>query len=323
MLIQVSPADVAACRYAISPLFEAEGAVRTLTGHSQAGVLGPWIRRMRPRLAGLRRAEPAVGALISLFRTEDNADFLHPPPTGPRRSFADELAGVRATPLDRARAELELNLRGHRAPPAYARRILDGDDVVDRLADALQAAWSTLVEPEWPRLLAVLERDVVQRAGRVAAYGWAEGLAGLHPLVSWTANGDISIRHRDTGRYRLTGGGLLFVSSIFTNLAISTDPDRPFTVAYRARGVADIMGPPSAGPHDDALGPLIGPGRAAILRALAGPATTSQLAAQLGMSLGGVGGHLAVLHRAGLVARTRTGRSVLYARTERGETLAS
>jgi hypothetical protein len=124
MLIQVSPADVAACRYAISPLFEVDGALRMLTGHDTAGVLSPWVRRMRPRLAELRRAEPAVGALISLFRREDNADFLHIPPSGPRRSFAEELAEVRATPLERARVELELNLRGHRAPPAYARRIL-------------------------------------------------------------------------------------------------------------------------------------------------------------------------------------------------------
>jgi DNA-binding transcriptional ArsR family regulator len=322
MLIQVSPADVASCRYAISPLFEVDSALRLITGHGTVGVLSPWVRRMRPLLGDLRRAEPAIGALISLFRREDNADFLHPPPSGPRRSFADELAEVRATPLDRARAELELNLRGHRAPPAYARRILDGDDVVDRLADALQAGWTTLVEPDWPRMRALLERDIVQRAGRVAAYGWAEGLEGLDPRVTWTAGGDIAIRHRDTKRYRLVGGGLLFVAGVFTGLAISTHPDRPFTVAYRARGIADIIGPPPSGPHGDGLGPLIGPGRAAILRALAAPATTSQLAAQLGMSLGGVGGHLAVLHRAGLVARTRTGRSVLYALTARGESLA-
>jgi DNA-binding transcriptional ArsR family regulator len=53
----------------------------------------------------------------------------------------------------------------------------------------------------------------------------------------------------------------------------------------------------------------------------ASPASTSQLVAQLSMTLGGVGDHLAVLRRAGLVSRTRSGRSVLYSRTALGDAL--
>jgi hypothetical protein len=290
MLIQVSPADLAGCRYAISPLFEVEGALFLLSGApagvvtrsggvtAAGGVTGRWVARMRPKLADLRRAEPTVGAYMSLFRRDDNADFLHPPPAGPRRTIEDELAIVRATPLERARAELDRNLRGHRTPPDYARRILAGDDVVDRLADALHLAWKTLVEPEWPRLRAVLERDIVQRAGRITAYGWAEGLAGLHPRVSWSPEGAIAVRHRDTATYRLDGKVLSLVPSIFHNLVVSTDPARPFSLAYRARGLADM---PVGGTD---LAPLIGAKRAAILRALTVPATTSQLAAELDMS---------------------------------------
>ncbi|MEO3890795.1 helix-turn-helix domain-containing protein [Nonomuraea sp. B5E05] len=52
------------------------------------------------------------------------------------------------------------------------------------------------------------------------------------------------------------------------------------------------------------------------------PATTTQLVRQLGLSLGAVGGHLAVLRESGLVTRTRTGRSVHYERTPLGESLA-
>jgi DNA-binding transcriptional ArsR family regulator len=322
MLIEVSPADLAGCRYAISPLIETMSALRLATGHDPIGVLRPWVDRIRPRAAELRRADPSVGALVSLFRRDENADFIHPPPSGPQRSFADELAGVRATPLELARAELARNLAGHRPPPAYAQRILDGPDVVDRLADALEAAWSTLVEPEWPRLRAVLERDIVQRAGRLAAYGWAAALADLHPRVSWTPDGAIAVRHRDTGRYPLAGRGLLFVPSVFADLALSVDAPRPFTMVYRARGVADILGPPPIS-TTDGLSPLIGPARAAILRALAAPATTSQLVAQLGLGLGTVGGHLAVLRDAGLVTRTRTGRSVQYVVTATGDAMLS
>jgi DNA-binding transcriptional ArsR family regulator len=322
MLVEVSGSDLAGCRFAISPLIETTSALRVLTGYDSAGVLRPWVDRMRPRLAPLRRAEPAVGALISLFRRDDNADFLHPPPSGPRRSFADELAIVRATPPDRARAELARNLSGHREPPGYARRILDAPDVVDRLADALHAAWTTLVEPEWPRLRAILERDIVQRAGRLTAYGWGAALTDLHPAVSWTGAA-VAIRHRDRATYRLDGRGLLFVPSVFAGLVLATEPPRPFALVYRARGVADVLGPPAAPAAGDTLAPLIGPARAAILRALAAPATTSQLAARLGMSLGNVGGHLAVLRAAGLAARTRTGRSVNYVATPLGDALLS
>jgi DNA-binding transcriptional ArsR family regulator len=321
MLIEVSSADLAGCRFAISPLIETTSALRVLTGHDLTGVLGPWVRRMRPRVASLRRDEPAVGALVSLFRRDDNADFLHPPPAGPHASFAEEIARVRATPPATARAELDRNLAGHREPAAYARRILAAPDVVDRLADALTAAWTTLIAPEWPRLRAVLERDIVQRAGRLTAYGWAAALADLHPKVTW-ADGRIAVRHRVTTTAGLAGRGLLFVPSLFADLALTVDPPSPFTLVYRARGVADILGPPviAAG---DPLAPLIGPARTAILRALAAPATTSQLAARLGMSLGNVGGHLAVLRAAGLVARTRTGRSVNYVATPLGDALLS
>ena len=322
MLVEVSGADLAGCRFAISPLIETTSALRVLTGHDSAGVLRPWAERTRPRLGPLRRAEPAVGALISLFRRDDNADFLHPPPSGPNGSFAAELAVVRATPLPRARAELARNLAGHREPPAYARRILDAPDVVDRLAAALHAAWTALVQPEWPRLRAVLERDIVQRAGRLTAYGWGAAVTGLHPAVSWTGTA-MAIRHRDPATYRLDGRGLLFVPSVFAGLALGTDPPGPFTLVYRARGVADILGGPPAPADGDPLAALIGATRAALLRALAAPATTSQLAARFGMSLGNVGGHLAVLRAAGLVARTRTGRSVNYVATGLGDALLS
>src|SRR3954451_11163951 len=129
MLIQVSSADLAGCRYAISPLIETMSALRLAPGHDPVGVLRPWVDRIQPRVAALRRAGPFVGALISLFRRDDNADFIHPPPAGPQRSFAEELAVVRSTPLARARAELARNLAGHRTPPAYARAVLDGPGV--------------------------------------------------------------------------------------------------------------------------------------------------------------------------------------------------
>lgn len=317
MLIKLGGADLATCSYAISPMLETHCALRLLSGTDPAGVLKPWVTRRRGRLAELRRAVPEVGALISLFRKRGyNSDFLLPGPIGPGGSFAEELDVFRATPPAVARTEIDRNLSGHREPAEYARRILAAPDVVDRLADAFDAAWRTLIEPEWPRLRAILERDIVHRAGRLAAYGWAAALDHLHPRVTWVDEG-IAIRMSDDETFEVKGQGLMFTPTVFADLIVRYKPPQPFSVVYRARGVADSLGPP-APPHDDALGPLLGTGRAAVLRALTAPATTSQLVAQLGLSLGTVGGHLAVLHAAGLVGRVRTGRSVTYAATDLG-----
>lgn len=182
MRIEVTPADVAASRYAISPLGEAVSALRLCAGQNAAAALTPWVTRARPAYQRLRRESPAVGALLALLRHGGyNADFTQPPPDVAGREFADELAVVRATPLAQARSELARNLAGPRStPPAYARAIYRSPDVVDLLADAIEAAWVTLVEPDWPRLRAILERDLLHRAGRLVAYGWGR------PSRTWT-----------------------------------------------------------------------------------------------------------------------------------------
>ena len=67
----------------------------------------------------------------------------------------------------------------------------------------------------------------------------------------------------------------------------------------------------SVEPLDHVFGALADPTRRTLVATLAtGPATVGELAAPVPMSLVAVGKHLAVLERAGLIKRTRTGRSV-------------
>jgi DNA-binding transcriptional ArsR family regulator len=51
------------------------------------------------------------------------------------------------------------------------------------------------------------------------------------------------------------------------------------------------------------------------------PASTTQLSADLRMTIGAVGDHLAVLRANRLVTRSRAGRLVLYRRTQKGDAL--
>jgi DNA-binding transcriptional ArsR family regulator len=209
------------------------------------------------------------------------------------------------------------------------RRILTGERVAAYIADVLAAAWQALLEPEWRTLRAILERDVVYRAGQLTSRGWAAALGDLHPELSWEQGRIVLPRMPGDTDAALGGRGLLFVPSVFIwpKLALGLDPPWPPALIYPARGVAALWERPGreqAGARPGtALDRLLGPSRAAILIALEEPASTTQLAATLGQSLGGIGDHLAVLREAGLISRARSGRSVLYRRTPVGDAVAA
>ncbi|GGL21099.1 ArsR family transcriptional regulator [Sphaerisporangium melleum] len=318
----MSPQDVMTSRFAVSPLIETMHALWLLCGGQEAGVHREWVVRHRPAYERLRAELPALTALVALFRRgEYNADFIAPPPSGVGVSFEEELAVMRATPLAQARDEIARNLRGGPPPAPHLRAVLDRPDIVELLAEVLSAAWTRIVAPDWPRFRAILEGDVVHRAGRLAAYGWAAALEGLSSRVRWRADdgdGHLAVRMKGPGhdeRHRLGGRGLLFVPSVLgPGVGAYLEDAWPYALVYQARGIA-APAAPRGGPAR-----LIGATRAAILLRL--PATTTQLAALLDMSVGGIGDHVAALREAGLITGTRVGRSVLYHRTPLGDALA-
>ncbi|WP_433333176.1 helix-turn-helix domain-containing protein [Spirillospora sp. CA-294931] len=319
--IEVGPRDLAASRFAVSPLFETHSVVGILAGRAHPGPLWPWAVRARAGYRELSR-DPGVRALAWLKRRDGYvADFLAPMPTGPSVTVAEQLAVVRATPPSLARAELDRNLDGLEAPDSAALAVLTAPDAAGLLADALEAVWTALIAPDWPVLLSILEQDLLYRAGRLTAYGWAKALDDLSPRVRWR-DGRIEVTGSSDGHHSLGGAGLLFIPSAFDDLAYTLDDANwPPTLIYRARGVAGLWSAP-AGRDTEALSRLLGRTRARLLHALAEPATTTWLCARLGLSLGTVGDHLAVLHSTGLITRRRNGRSVVYTRTPLGDALS-
>ena len=253
------------------------------------------------------------------------ADFLSPVPESLSATIEDLLAQVRAMPPDQARREVAEALR--RQPPVdpRVRRILAGDRVAEYVADVLSAAWQALLEPEWPTLRAILERDVVYRAGQLTSRGWAAAPGDLHTDLHWD-QARIQVGHWSEDQDAELGGrGLLFVPSVFIwpVLVVRLDPPWPPALVYPARGVAALWERPGRPAPGSALDRLLGPSRATILIALEEPASTTQLVATPGQSLGGIGDQLAVLREAGLISRARSGRSVLYRRTPVGDALAA
>ncbi|GAA2850065.1 DUF5937 family protein [Streptosporangium fragile] len=318
--IEVSPQDVVASRFAISPLIVTHHALWILSGRKSASVWHSWAERMREPYRKLLARHPGVGATVALFRERHyNVDFCAPPPSGVNVPFEVELAVVRATPAAQAHEEIARNLEGMPRPPEEIMSVLFSPGVVTFFADALQAVWDEIVAPSWPRFHAILERDVVQRAGRLATHGWAAALNDLDPKVRWHPSGVIEVEGSGPDRTHTLGGrGLLFVPTVFpAGLGSYLEERWPYAISYPARGTGI--------PHEvpDGLAGLIGRARARLLLELAVPATTTQLVALLGLSLGTVGGHLGALRGAGLVTGSRTGRSVLYHRTTLGDLLIS
>ncbi len=314
--LRLTPGDLATTRFGLSPMAELAGALQVLGGRFQPPGMGAWVARARESYLALCREDPTLAALTELLcRTDWLPDFLSTPPPGMGTTFAGEVAAVRSTPRERARAELARSTG--RRPLAAA---LDRPDIPAVLAATLQAAWQRLLAPDWPKLRAIAERDVVHRAGLLATYGWARALDSLAIDIRWQADGRIEIHNLSGPSHRIQGARLTLVPISFGGEWLALDPPRAYAFIYPAQGSAALWDTGPAGP--DGLGDLIGRTRARLLRALHAPATTSQLSSQLALSLAGTSGHLAVLRQAGLVTRARAGRAVLYRRTALGDALA-
>lgn len=315
---QVNADTKAEGRFALSPLAETTAALFAL----QAGLAGhpgqrAWLDAHLPAYRRRLAADPITALLLraALGRTW-TADFLTPAPTGEDEpSFADELARIRATPPQTAVSDLALSASG--PVPAELHR----SDLPERVADLLEWVWSETVLPSWPQRRRVLHADIVARTSLLTQGGWATALDGLRPGMRWLGDGRLRINALDYPPREISGARLLFVP--VTPLTprqgwIGWSLPSRYAVVYACSGV---LAEANTSPVPQALGALIGAGRARVLVLLDTPKSTTQLVALTGQGLGSVGRHLRILLDAHLVRRRRAGRSVLYYRTTAGDAL--
>lgn len=313
--------DLLRSRFAVSPLFELDSLLRKLSGLSPHRLPAAWSARLTP-VYRLLRATTDLGVVLALQSRTYGPGFIAPPPRSLAQSIEDDLATVRATSLPDARREIAWCLGLRPVDDERILTILRREDVVERIARALETAWHELLAADWLQLRALCERDVVHRAGQLSTSGWAAALDGLHRRVRWRSGAIELLQPAEHRTVPLDGQGLLLVPSVFVWPQVAAHVDRPWpaTLIYPARGIAALWeAPTTAAPG--ALSALVGRTRAVLLAALDQPASTTQLARSLGLATGAVGDHLATLHGAGLLTKARSGRSVLYRRTPLGDAL--
>ncbi|MEW2084118.1 DUF5937 family protein [Streptomyces sp. NPDC005283] len=314
-------ADLLRIRFAVSPLWETQSAVRILKRPDRHGYHLPWLRRIR-RAAD----ELDLTALWLLMPQRGHSpDFLGPPPIGPAASFEEEIAAVRRADPEAARHDMAWALSctpGASDSPQGRAFVADPARAVRELADAMECAWHTLVEPDWPRLRALLEADVAFHSRRLAETGLEGLFADLHPRRRWSEGTLVLTTPGDHVR-DLGGQGLMLLPSVFCWPDVVTGFEPPWqpTIAYPARGIGALWAQPT-GSAPEALARLLGAKRAAVFLALDEPAGTTALAQLLGLAPSSVSAHLSVLRDAGLLTARRYGHQVLYERTPLGIALA-
>lgn len=318
-VLRLTAESLARSRFAVSPLAETIAAILTLARGDE-----PW--REPGAVAGrvefqrFLAGDPFAAGFVALISSTKwlPAPITVPPTGGMHTRLKDELSKARTLNDATVIAELQ-----HARDESWQRHDLSwisGSPLAHRIADLVQTAWTRWAQPDWPRRKALLERDVRYRAGLLAAYGWPAAIDRMSRHSRWVAADAIQYSARRTAPARQVGeNGLQFVPITRRSTWLAEWPPDDFAIVYPAWGIAEASD--QSMPVDGAVDRLLGIGRASVLRELGHPATTSELAVLLGVALGTVGGHLAVLRDNRLVARTRMGNRVVYHRTDLGDRL--
>jgi hypothetical protein len=306
--------DLANVRFAFSPLWETVASVRTLAAPD--AVHRPWADQVRPRLP----RGPELDALLAFAPASAPMlpGFLAPPPATPVPDLDLELSVLAATPPDLVREGLPRH-------PALELLYEDPPAGLAGLVTQIRRYWEVALAPYWPRMLTLLQGDVLHRARRLTDGGTQRLFEDLDPRVRW--DGDVLyVGIRATRSVALSGRGLLLVPSVFAWPRVYAKLDPPWqpTLRYPPRGVGTLW-PASPGPPPrlGALVGVVGRSRAMLLGVLESPLSTTELARRTTLTPGAVSQHLTALRAPGLVTPHRTGRYVLYARTTAAEALLS
>ena len=224
-----------------------------------------------------------------------------PPAGGTRTRLRDELAEVAAFTDAETRATVADAVAASWQPQDTG--WLDSDDLGPKVAAVFAEGWRRHVAPDWPRRRALLERDIMHRAGLLAAYGWKEAVRTMTRHSVWVGDDAIRFSEQDYPDRWITDEGLVFVPKTASVGAWTCERPPLYALVYPARGPAAEVTDPAGDP----LRTLLGAGRARVVRELRRAATSTPARVHPGR-LAGHGEHAPGRAPGGRHRRRRPGR---------------
>lgn len=307
--------DLARVRFATAPapILETVLILLELRNRPHPGGHGPHDWQPRARSALSSSARP----LVQLVPAQHHALYLDVLTSDAEQAFHL----VRDTATSEHAENLIRIARTTTVPiPAWFRRYADGDtNVLGTLDQALRAFHTTCLAPQWSSVTARFHDDIGHRLSTLGTHGLAAMINALSPDLCLTGS-TLTARYPWDRDVHLRGRGLILMPSAFWTgyPRITWDPQDPsqYVLVYPARANHRTVGAVTG--KGDALAGLVGATRAAVLRALAQPSTTSSLAGNVGISLSSASEHTTALRNAGLVTSHRLGQAVHHHLTHLG-----
>lgn len=322
--LNFTPDDVAHTRFCVAPAPLAETVLQMVELRRAAAARGNG--RRTKRLDDALRAFPLTARPL--------LDLLGP--SFPWPGFLDRIAPDLEESLEQVRATARATLRSDLshvwtfrsvAPPPWVRDLAGGDrEALALLVRGLRDLHDAIVAPRWASLVFAFHAEVARRMPVLAAGGHEALFGELDPRLRWQDGG--LDRPGTDCEHDMHGKGLLLMpSASWTGEPVFRFTDgeqRPNIMFYAARpkGHAAAPGSHAADPSArDSLAALIGPTRAAVLRALRQPRGTADLACAVRISPASASEHAKVLRGAHLIEARREGRTVRHSLTALGRTV--
>ncbi|WP_290058331.1 ArsR/SmtB family transcription factor, partial [Amycolatopsis solani] len=245
-------------------------------------------------------------------------DFLTP--FGLAAELAEAMEPVLHVPKKRLRQELaELTADRLRSP--WVRELSEGDGgALKRLGRAFHSYHRVAIAPFWEQVRRNVAQEHVRASHLMTESGIEALLTHLSPAVRWRRP-VLEVDYPVDRPLRPAGRGLILIPSYFCDrrpITLVRHDTTPFLVYPLERRLLDGDCPPDP---SKALADLVGQSRAAVLEAVDGTGNTSEIARRAGILVSSASQHLAVLRRAGLVASTRQGNSMIHNLTLTGASL--
>jgi hypothetical protein len=172
LVLELDVADLAATRFAISPLSETVRAVQLLGDRETPAVNAPWVRWARSELGWRPLRLPRLWPLI-VNGLPTHPEFLVPAPESRMPELGAELARLRGTPAEAVRASLHRVWERHPWPESARELAARPRESLAEIAAEIDECYHRLIAPHWERIRPVLEADIAYRAGLLAGGGAA------------------------------------------------------------------------------------------------------------------------------------------------------